>query len=118
MAQLTLDDRFQRGPPTRSSEDSHKWMSSEERRFVLWGLKEGWSAPRIGQALGVNPATVRRFRSRFSKEPQLLLDLDLYETVGRATNDEYRCPRLRRSGDNPQRNCAARPRTLRDGAVF
>ena len=66
-------------------------MSSEERRFVLWGLKEGWSAPRIGQALGVNPATVRRFRSRFSKEPQLLLDLDLYETVGRATNDEYRC---------------------------
>ena len=66
-------------------------MTSEERRFVLWGLSEGWSAARIGRALGVNEATVRRFRHRFLKEPVLLLELGLFEMVGSAYDDEYRC---------------------------
>ena len=66
-------------------------MTSEERRFVMWGLSEGWSAARIGWALGVNEATVRRFRHRFLKEPNLLLGLGLFEMVGSAYDDEYRC---------------------------
>ncbi len=91
MPQPTIDERFREGPPTRGAQDRHKWMNSDERRFVLWGLKEGWSAARIGRALGVNEATVRRFRKRFSQDPELLLELGLYEMLGRAQDDEYRC---------------------------
>ena len=66
-------------------------MNAEERRFVLWGLQEGWSAARISRGLGVNEATVRRFRKHFKQDPNLLLQLGLYEMVGRAREDEYRC---------------------------
>ena len=91
MPKPTLDERFRKGPPTRSADEHHRWMTSDERRFILWGLKEGWSAARIGRGLGVNEATVRRFRARFSSDPTVLLQLGLYEMVGRAGDDEYRC---------------------------
>ena len=60
MPRPTLDDSFRSGPPRRSPEEYHGWMTAEECRFILWGLKERWSAARIGRALGVNEATVRR----------------------------------------------------------
>jgi hypothetical protein len=91
MAQPTLDERFKKGPPTRAEGESHGWMIANERRFILWGLKEGWSAARIGRGLGVNDATVRRFRTKFAKDPGLIFQLDTFEIVGRAKNDEYRC---------------------------
>lgn len=91
MTQPSLDERYRDRPPTRASQDQHRWMTSDEHRFVLWGLKEGWSAARIGRALGVNEATVRRFRARFKKDPQTLLKLGLHEMVGSASDDEYRC---------------------------
>ena len=91
MAQPTLDERFRLEPPTRGSDDYHRWMTADERRFVLWGIKEDWSAAKIARALGVNEATVRRFRQRFARNPELLLELGLFEMVGRARDDEYRC---------------------------
>ncbi len=52
-------------------------MTAEERRFILWGFKEGWSATRIGRELGVNEATIRRFRAAIKKKPETLLELGL-----------------------------------------
>jgi len=66
-------------------------MTAEESRFILWGLKEHWSAARIGRALGVNEATVRRFRSSFWADPERLLELGLFEMVGRAKDQEFKC---------------------------
>ena len=86
-----MDERYAEGPPIRGPEDEHAWLNAEEKRFALWCLKEHWSAARIGRALGVNEATVRRFRKRFWNQPQLLLELGLFEMVGRARDDEYRC---------------------------
>ncbi len=91
MAQPTLDERFREGAPTRSAQDVHAWLNAEEERFIAWALKERWSAARIGRALGVNEATVRRFRRRFWQEPRLLLELGLYEMAGRTREDAYRC---------------------------
>jgi len=91
MPRPTLDDSFRSGPPRRSPEEYHGWMAAEECRFILWGLKERWSAARIGRALGVNEATVRRFRRSFWGEPERLLELSLFETVGRAKNQEFKC---------------------------
>ncbi len=91
MAQLTLDERFRNDPPTRGGDDYHRWMTADERRFVLWGIKEEWSAAKIARALGVNEATVRRFRQKFAKDPDVLLKLGLFEMVGRARDEEYRC---------------------------
>ena len=91
MAQPTLDERFREGAPTRSAQDAHAWLNAEEERFIVWALKERWSAARIGRALGVNEATVRRFRKRFWQEPRLLLELGLYEMAGRTREDIYRC---------------------------
>ena len=91
MTQPTLDDRFRDNPPTREAEDTHAWLNAEEQRFILWGLREHWSAARIGRALRVNEATVRRFRKRFWEEPKLLLELGLYEMAGRVRENEYRC---------------------------
>jgi len=91
MAQQTLDQRFANGPPSRGEGESHRRMTSNEHRFILWGIKEGWSAARIARSLGVNEATVRRFRARFTKDPKVLLQLGLFEVVGRARDDEYRC---------------------------
>jgi len=91
MPRPTLDDSFRSGPPRRSPEEYHGWMTAEECRFILWGLKEGWSAARIGRALGVNEATVRRYRRSFWGEPERLLELSLFEMVGRAKNQEFKC---------------------------
>ena len=41
--------------------------------------------------MGVNEATVRRFRNRYWDEPNLVLDLDLFEMVGRAKDEECKC---------------------------
>ena len=71
MAQPTLEERFKEGPPTRSPENRLAWLSAEEQRFILWGLREQWSAARIGRAMGVHEATVRRFRARFWLKPKL-----------------------------------------------
>lgn len=91
MAHRVLDERFKGGPPTRGPEDRHAWLTAEEKRFALWALRGQWSAARIGRALGVNEATVRRFRRGFWDHPKDLLELDLFEMVGRASNDEFRC---------------------------
>ena len=91
MAQPTLDDRFKKGSPTRAENESHGWMTSNERRFILWGIKEGWSAARIARGLGVNEATVRRFRTKFAKDPDLIYQLGTYGIYGRARHNEYRC---------------------------
>ncbi len=91
MPQPTLDERFRDGAPTRSDEDAHAWLNAEEERFILWALKERWSAARVGRALGVNEATVRRFRRRFWQKPRLLLQLGLFEMAGRTREDVYRC---------------------------
>ncbi len=68
---------FRNGPPTRDEETRNTWMTAEERRFILWGFKEGWSATRIGRELGVNEATIRRFRAAIKKKPETLLELGL-----------------------------------------
>ena len=91
MPKQTLDQLFREGRPTRSYAQHHSWLTAPERRFILWGLKERWPAARIAAELGVNEATVRRFRNRYWDEPELILELDLYEMVGRAKDEEYRC---------------------------
>ena len=91
MPKQTLDQLFQEGRPTRSSAQHHSWLTAMERRFILWGLKERWPAARIAGALAVNEATVRRFRKRYWDEPELILELDLFEMVGRAKDEEYKC---------------------------
>lgn len=91
MAEPTLNELFRNNPPKRSPEDSHAWLNAEEQRFILWGLKDGWSAARIGRALGVNEVTVRRFRNKIRAQPDLLLELRLFEMVGRADDEEYKC---------------------------
>ena len=91
MPEPTLNERFRGKPPTRSSEDRGAWLSADEQRFILWGLKERWSAARIGRALGVNEVTVRRFRKSVWDDPRVLLDLDLIEMVPRGSSENYRC---------------------------
>ncbi len=91
MPQPTFDERFREKYPTRSFDDRHGWLNAEEQRFILWGLKERWSAARIGRALGVNEATVRRFRNRCWDQPGLLLELGLYEMVGHPNEAQFRC---------------------------
>ncbi|MDA0988813.1 MAG: helix-turn-helix domain containing protein [Chloroflexi bacterium] len=91
MPQQTLGDIFRKGSPVRGPEERHAWLTAEERRFILWAFRQRWSAARIGRALGVNEATVRRFRHQYLEAPLLLLDLDLFEMVGSARNEEYKC---------------------------
>ena len=91
MPRPTLDETFRSGPPQRTPEEYHGWLTGEERRFILWGLKERWSAARIGRALAVNEGTVRRFRSTLWEDPERLLELRLYEMVGRSRDQEFKC---------------------------
>ena len=91
MAKLTLDERFREGPPARPTGEVRSWMTAEDRRFILWAFREQWAAARIGRALKVNEATVRRFRKAFWQDPTMLLELALFEMVGTPKNDEYRC---------------------------
>ena len=53
-------------------------------------MKEGWSTTRIGRALGVNEPAVRRSRRRFWRNPERLLELGLFEMVGRAKDQEFK----------------------------
>ncbi len=91
MPKLTLDELFRDRAPSRTSEQRHSWLTAGDRRFIVWGFKERWPAARIANVLGVNEATVRRFRKQYWDDPQLLLELDLYEMVGRAKDEEYKC---------------------------
>ena len=91
MPQPTLHERFRRGAPTRGPEEQHSWLTAEERRFILWALKDQWPATRIGRALHIHEATVRRFRRQYWDNPRLILELGLYEMAGRALEQEYRC---------------------------
>ena len=91
MPRPTLDHSFREGRPTRGPSQHHSWLTADERRFILWGLKEKWPAVRIATELKVNEATVRRFGKRFREDPGLILELGLYEMVGRARDAEYRC---------------------------
>ena len=91
MASKSLHDRFSSGPPTRGPEDRHAWLDSEEKRFILWGLKEGRSAARIARDLGVNESTVRRFVDKVFNDPRILIGLDLFMMVGQAVRDEFKC---------------------------
>ena len=91
MPRPTLDQSFPKDRPTRGSSQHHSWLTAQERRFILWGLKERWPASRIAAEIKVNEATVRRFRKRFWEDPGLILELDLWEMMGRAKNEEYRC---------------------------
>ncbi len=91
MPKSTLDQLFGEGYPNRAPAQNHSWLTAQERRFILWGQKERWPATRIASALGVNEATVRRFRSRYWNEPGLILELDLSDMVGRAKDEEFRC---------------------------
>ncbi len=91
MPQPTLGEIFRNRAPARGPDDHHAWLSANEKRFILWAFRDQWSAARIGRALGVNEATVRRFRQRFWADPLILLDLGLFEMVGPARNEEYRC---------------------------
>ena len=91
MARPTLDERFEKGPPTRNEGAGQRWLTKEEQRFILWGLKEGWAATRIGTALGVHEASVRRFRKKYWRDPEALLDLELIEMTVRSDNNEFRC---------------------------
>ena len=91
MPKANLDQLFKDGAPIRDASQRHNWLTSEERRFILWGQKERWPATRIGLALGVHEATVRRFRNEYWENPRLILELDLCEMVGRAKDEEFRC---------------------------
>ena len=91
MPRPTLDQSFPNGCPARGESQHHSWLTAQERRFILWGLKERWPASRIAAEIKVNEATVRRFRKRFWKDPGLILELGLYEMVGKAKDREYRC---------------------------
>lgn len=91
MPQPTLGERFRNRAPARGPEDRHAWLTADEKRFILWALRDEWSAARIGRTLGVNEATVRRFRQRFLADPLSILELGLFEMVGAASNEEYRC---------------------------
>ena len=91
MPKPTLDQLFRDGRAPRDSAQYHNWLTAQDRRFILWGIKERWPAVRIADALSVNEATVRRFRKRYWDDPSLILELDLCEMMGRAKDEEYRC---------------------------
>ena len=46
-------------------------------------MKERWPATRIAVQLGVNEATVRKFRQNYLQDPALVLELGLYEMAGK-----------------------------------
>ena len=77
-------ERLRKKPPRASKTEP---LSQLDRLAILNGIRDGdalariatqwkrWSAARIGRALGVNEATVRRFRSSFWGDPERLLEL-------------------------------------------
>ena len=79
MVGKTLDERFREGPPSRGEDSSRARMGIEEKRFVLWGLKEGWSYSDIAAVLGVYTETVGQFRDQLLKDPNTLSALAVLE---------------------------------------
>ena len=91
MPKPTLDESFAQDLPSRRPDQRHSWLTAGERRFILWGLKERWPATRIAIQLGVNEATVRKFRQNYLQDPALVLELGLYEMAGKLVDDEFKC---------------------------
>ena len=91
MPKPTLDESFAQDLPSRGPDQRHSWLTAGERRFILWGLKERWPATRVAAQLGVNEATVRKFRQNYLKDPALILELGLYEMAGKLVDDEFKC---------------------------
>ena len=91
MPKPTLDESFAQNPPSRGPDQRHSWLTAGERRFILWGLKERWPAVKIATQLVVNEATVRKFRQNYLQDPSLILELGLYEMVGKLVDDEFKC---------------------------
>ena len=91
MPKPTLDESFAHNLPSRGLEQRQGWLTAGERRFILWGLKERWPATKIATQLGVNEATVRKFRQNYLQDPALILDLGLYEMAGKLVDDEFKC---------------------------
>ena len=91
MPKPTLDESFAQDLPSRRPDQRHSWLTAGERRFILWGLKERWPATRIATQLGVNEATVRKFRQNYLQDPALVLELGLYEMEGKLVDDEFKC---------------------------
>lgn len=86
MVGKTLDERFRDGPPSRGAGSSRARMGVEEKRFVLWGLKEGWNSSDIAAVLGVYTETVGQFRDQLLKDPNLLSALAVSELAEEETN--------------------------------
>ena len=91
MPKPTLDESFAQDLPSRRPDQRHSWLTAGERRFILWGLKERWPATRVAAQLGVNEATVRKFRQNYLHNPALILELGLYEMAGKLVDDEFKC---------------------------
>ena len=91
MPKPTLDESFAQDLPSRRPDQRHSWLTAGERRFILWGLKERWPATRVAAQLGVNEATVRKFRQNYLQDPALVLELGLYEMAGKLVDDEFKC---------------------------
>lgn len=85
MASKTLDERFRDGPPSRGAGSSRARMGVEEKRFVLWGLKEGWNSSDIAAVLGVYTETVGQFRDQLLKDPDILSALAVSELAEEET---------------------------------
>ena len=91
MPKPTLDESFAQDLPSRRPDQRHSWLTAGERRFILWGLKERWPATRVAAQLGVNEATVRKFRQNYLEDPTPILELRLYEMAGKLVDDEFKC---------------------------
>lgn len=75
----TIEQRYAKGPPTRSAEDRGSRLSSEEREFIIIRQRRGVSPPRIARELGVGASTVRDARRDLRLCPSLLLSMRLFE---------------------------------------
>ena len=75
----TIEERYAKGPPTRSSQDRGSRLSAEEREFILMRGRRGVSPPRIARELGVGASTVRDARRDLRLCPALLLGMRLFE---------------------------------------
>ena len=75
----TIEERYAKGPPTRSAEDRGSRLSSEEREFILIRRGRGVSPPRIARELGVGSSTVRDAGRDLRLCPSLLLNMRVFE---------------------------------------
>ena len=83
----TIEERYAKGPPTRSAEDRGSRLSAEEREYILMRRRRGVSPPRIARELGVGASTVRDARRDLRLCPSLLLSMRLFE-LAKAPDDK------------------------------